>query len=72
MENLPPHKEIWMKRLAVIAVVLSVAACTAKDETPADTAAAPPAMAPAPAADTGMMKGDTGMMKGDTAMKKTP
>ena len=37
-----------MKRLAIVAAVLLIAACTAREETPADTAA--PAMAPAPAA----------------------
>jgi uncharacterized lipoprotein YajG len=43
-----------MKRLALVAAVLALAACTKKDEaTTADTSA--PAMAPAPAAmDTGM------------------
>jgi hypothetical protein len=39
-----------MKRLAIVAAVLLVAACTAREETPADTAA--PALAPMP--DTGM------------------
>ena len=39
-----------MKRLALAAFVLSIAACTAKDETPADSTMAAPAMAPAPAA----------------------
>jgi uncharacterized lipoprotein YajG len=39
-----------MKRLAVVAAVLAIAACKAKDATPADTAAAvAPAMSPAPA-----------------------
>jgi len=43
-----------MKRLALVAAVLALAACTKKDEAAtADTSA--PAMAPAPAAmDTGM------------------
>jgi hypothetical protein len=66
-----------MKRLAVVAALLMVVACQAKDENAADTAAAP-AMAPAPAdtgmmrSDTGMMKTDTGMMKSDTGATKTP
>lgn len=52
-----------MKRLAVVVAVLLIAACTAREEAPADTAA--PAMAPAPMPmDTGMQM-DTGMM-GDT------
>jgi hypothetical protein len=61
-----------MKRLAVIAAVLALAACKAKENAPATTAdtTAAPAMAPAPAADTGM-KADTGMMKMDTAKKDT-
>ncbi|MFN2399642.1 MAG: hypothetical protein ABR543_13545 [Gemmatimonadaceae bacterium] len=54
-----------MKRLAVFAVVLALAACKpAGDKSDsamaADSAMAPPAMAPAPA-DTGMM-GDTSKM----------
>jgi len=62
-----------MKRLALVAAVLTLAACKTKEETPVDTAAAP-AMAPAPAADTSMkmdtaMKMDTSMKK-DTATKK--
>jgi hypothetical protein len=41
-----------MKRIALVAAVLALAACTKKDEAPVDTGAA---MAPAPAAmDTGM------------------
>jgi hypothetical protein len=65
-----------MKRLAVVAALLTVAACQAREEgAMSDTAA--PAMAPAPA-DTGMgMGGDTmpmgdTMKMGDTAAKKTP
>lgn len=55
-----------MKRLALVAAILAVTACTAKkDEAAVDTAA--PAMAPAPAAmDTGMKMADTTMK--DTAM----
>ena len=61
-----------MKRLAVLAAVLVLAACKAKENAPAtsaDTTAAP-AMAPAPAAtDTGMSH-DTSM-KMDTTKKDT-
>ena len=63
-----------MKRLALVAAVLVLAACAKKDETPAaDTTA--PAMAPAPAAmDTGMKMSTTdttaGPMK-DTVTKTT-
>ena len=56
-----------MKRLALVAAVLALAACKTKEETPVDTAAAP-AMAPAPAADTTMKMDST--MKMDTSMKK--
>jgi uncharacterized lipoprotein YajG len=61
-----------MKRLALVAAVLAIAACTTQEETPAvDTSA--PAMSPAPV-DTAMrmdtaMKMDTGM-KMDTTAKK--
>src|SRR5258708_975245 len=65
-----PNQEKYMKRLALVAVVL-VAACSTKETPKADTAA--PAMAPAPApavaADTGMKK-DTAKAKRDTAAKK--
>jgi uncharacterized lipoprotein YajG len=62
-----------MKRLALVAAVLALAACKTKEETPVDTAAAP-AMAPAPAADSAA-KADSAMkmdsaMKPDTATKK--
>ena len=55
-----------MKRIALVAAVLALAACTKKDEAPVDTGAA---MVPAPAAmDTGMkMMDSTAMM--DTAKK---
>ena len=59
-----------MKRLALVAAVLAVAACSTKETPKADTAA--PAMAPAPAAapaDTGM-KMDSAAAKMDTAAKK--
>jgi hypothetical protein len=57
-----------MKRLALVAAVVALAACTKKEEAPVDTGAA---MAPAPAAmDTGMkMMDSTAMM--DTTMKDT-
>ncbi len=55
-----------MKRIALVAAVLALAACTKKDETPVDTGAA---MAPAPAAmDTGMQMMDSTAMK-DSMMK---
>ena len=67
-----------MKRLALVAAVLVIAACSTKETAVVDTAA--PSMAPAPAMmDTGMRmdsaaaKMDTAMKKADTAMmKKTP
>ena len=63
-----------MKRLALAAAVLALAACKTKEETPATDTAAPPAMAPAPATDSAAkmdsaMKMDTGMKK-DTVTKK--
>ena len=63
-----------MKRLALVATVLALAACATKEEAPVDTApAAPPAMAPAPATDSAakadsMMKADS--MRKDTTAKK--
>ena len=55
-----------MKRIALVAAVLALAACTKKDEAPVDTGAA---MAPAPAAmDTGMKMMDSASMA-DTAKK---
>ena len=57
-----------MKRLALVAAVLALAACKTKEETPAVDTAAPPAMAPAPAADTAAMKMDSAMK--DTTAKK--
>ena len=58
-----------MKRIALVAAVLVLAACTKKDETPVDTGAA---MAPAPM-DTGMKMMDSTAMKDsmakDSAMK---
>ncbi len=67
-----------MKRLAVAAALLMVAACKSNDAKGPDTAVVAPAMTPAPAdtgmmmkKDTGMMmKKDTGMMMKKSAMKK--
>ncbi len=64
-----------MKRLAIVAAVLVVAAaCTARDDRAAsDTGATGAALTPAPApADTGMMKSDTGAMRRDTMRRDTP
>jgi serine protease inhibitor ecotin len=59
-----------MKRLAVVAAVLVLAACKAKENPASDTAAAP-AMAPAPAADSGMQHDSMSMgTQADTAAKK--
>lgn len=60
-----------MKRLALVAAVFALAACTAKkDEAATDTAA--PAMTPAPAAmDTGAATVDTTVVKVDTAKADT-
>jgi hypothetical protein len=56
-----------MKRLALVAAVLVIAACSTKETPKADTAA--PAMAPAPAmTDTGM-KMDSAAAKIDTSKK---
>ncbi len=60
-----------MKRIALVAAILALAACAKKDEAAVDTGAA---MAPAPAAmDTGMKMMDPTMMKDsmmrDSAMK---
>ena len=53
-----------MKRIALVAAVLALAACTKKDEAPVDTGAA---MAPAPAAmDTGMKMMDSASMMDTT------
>lgn len=60
-----------MKRLALVAAVFALTACSTKEEAPADTAAATtPAMAPAPA-DTGMVM-DTGMKMDTTTPPTTP
>jgi len=58
-----------MKRVAVIAAVLAIAACKGK-EAPSMESIPKPAMAPAPA-DTGMKKMDSSMMKADTTKKDT-
>ena len=57
-----------MKRLALVAAVLVIAACSTKETPKADTAA--PAMAPAPAMMDSGMKMDSAAAKMDTAMKK--
>jgi uncharacterized lipoprotein YajG len=57
-----------MKRLTLVAAVFALAACSTKEQAPADTAAAP-AMTPAPAAtDSAAMPMDT-TMKMDSTMK---
>jgi hypothetical protein len=58
-----------MKRIALVAAVIALAACSGSEEAPAvDTAA----MAPAPAAmDTGMQMMDTTAMMMDTSMMDT-
>jgi hypothetical protein len=60
-----------MKRLALVAAVLALAACKTKEETPAADTAAPPAMAPAPAVDSAKKDTTMGGMKMDTAKKDT-
>jgi hypothetical protein len=57
-----------MKRLALVAAVLVIAACSTKETPKADTAA--PAMAPAPAMTDTAMKMDSAAAKMDTAAKK--
>lgn len=57
-----------MKRLALVAAVLVVAACSTQEKPKADTVA--PAMAPAPAMSADSMSHDsTAAAKMDTAMK---
>jgi hypothetical protein len=59
-----------MKRLALVAAVLAVAACSSQSKPAADTSA--PAMAPAAApAATDTTKKDTSMAKMDTTKKDT-
>ena len=57
-----------MKRIAVIAAVLAVAACKGKMAPSVDTVPKPPAPAMAPAMDSGM-KMDTAMKMADTTKK---
>lgn len=58
-----------MKRIALVAAVLALAACTKKEEAPVDTGAA---MAPAPAAmDTGMKMMDSTAMTDTTHKDST-
>ena len=60
-----------MKRLALVAAVLAVAACGKKEEAPAaDTSAMTPAPAMAPAADSANKMADSANKMADTAMKK--
>lgn len=69
-----------MKRLALVAAVVILAACSSKETPVADTAAANMAPAPAMAADTmapamtdsakAAAAMDTAMKKADTAVKK--
>ena len=60
-----------MKRIAIVAAVIALAACTKKDEAPVDTGAAM-APAPAPAAmDTGMKMMDSASMMDTTAKADT-
>ena len=54
-----------MKRLALVAAVLCVAACSPKNDAATDTAAAVPAAAPATPTDTGMVHDSTA--KADSA-----
>jgi hypothetical protein len=62
-------RRFTMKRLALVAAAVLVAACSTKEAPKTDTAA--PAMAPAPAAtDTAAMKMDSAAMKMDTAAAK--
>jgi hypothetical protein len=69
-DNSPPSKENVMKRLALVAAVLAVTACS-KEEAPADTAAAmAPAPAPAAAPTDSAMKADSAMKHDSAAMKK--
>jgi hypothetical protein len=58
-----------MKRIALVAAIFAVAACTKTESTPA-TDTTTPAMAPAPATDTGM-KMDSAAMD-TTKATKTP
>ena len=57
-----------MKRIAVIAAVLAVAACKAKMQPSVDSVSKAPAPAMAPAMDSGM-KMDTAMKMADTTKK---
>lgn len=67
-----PTRRKKMKRLALVAAVVFLGACTAKDNTPASDTAAAPAMAPAPApsSDTAAMH-DTTMKMDSTAADTT-
>ena len=59
-----------MKRLALVAAVLALAACTAKKDEAATADTSAPAMAPAPAAmDTGMKMDTTATAVSSTKKK---
>ncbi len=60
-----------MKRIAVIAAVLALAACKGKPAPSVDTIPKAPAPAMAPAMDSGM-KMDTAMKMADTTKKAMP
>ena len=66
--TVPPPEITQMKRFALATAIMFVAACGAKEETPAVDSAAP-AMAPAPAMDSAMMMDST--MKHDSAADTT-
>lgn len=60
-----------MKRLALVAAVFALAACSTKEEAPAADTAAAPAMTPAPAADSAMPAPMDSTMKMDSAATDT-
>lgn len=69
------HRTVWsltMKRIALVAAALVLAACSAKEEAPAaDTAAAAPAAA-APAMDSAAMAAPADSAKPDSAAMAAP
>jgi uncharacterized lipoprotein YajG len=65
-------KEIVMKRLALVAAILALAACTSKKDEAATADTSAPAMAPAPAAmDTGMKMDTTASTTASTTTTTT-
>ena len=68
-EEPDPFQEIYMKRLALIAAVLAVAACAKSENVNKDTTTPATAPAPAPAATDTAAKMDT-THKMDTTTKK--